>query len=167
MTVPVRRNKENTDTGQALVEFALSIPLVLVVLMGLTGMAFLLFSWVTLYHAANEGVSYTLHNPIDTKKNAVKQVEEIVDESVTPAMFSLYADGTVSCTEQSNTEWLCTYSNAPDTTVLVSQVDRLVAITIEYRVPLPTVSIPVILGNERITVMTPVPIEATSAGYYS
>lgn len=155
--------------GQALLEFALSLPVILVIMMGVVGFAFILFSWITLYHAANEGASYALRNPVagDTASERVQEVTDIIENGVTPNMLALYAEGSVSCTEtQSSSEWTCIYTQTSDTTVTLSIPANQVALTINYRVPLPIIEVPMILSDEDVTVMAPLPIRATGAGYY-
>lgn len=173
MSTLIRRyryySRQKGEDGQALIEFALSLPLILIVMVGLAGVAFVLFSWITLYHAANEGLSYTLRNPISgDKAEREQQAVTVVDESVTPNMFSLYARGTVTCNEDQVTQhdWFCTYSGAPDTTVKISIPNDQVAVTVDYEVPLPRVSIPLILSNGELTVMAPFSVRAVGAGYY-
>ncbi len=127
----------NRESGQALIEFALSLPVVLIVLIGFVGMAYVFYSWVTLYHAANEGVSYAVRHP-----NASEV--EIVNSGVKPNMFSLY--------EASNVD--------------VDKYPDRVTITIEYRIPLPTVRIPFVFTDGEIVLLQPLPVRVRSVGFY-
>lgn len=165
-----RYRKNRRENGQALVEFALTIPLILILLIGLAAVAYVLFSWITLYHAANEGLSYTLRNPIsgNTQSEREQEVVTAVEESVTPNLYSLFAEGTVACSEDKVTgyDWYCTYSETPATTVNISIPSDQVAVTVRYEVPLPRVSIPLIVSDDVFTVMAPFHVRATGAGYY-
>ena len=127
----------NRERGQALVEFAFSLPVVLTVLIGFLGVAYVFYSWVTLYHAANEGVSYAVRHP-----NASDV--EIVNNGVKPNMFSLYDASLVD----------------------VDKYPDRVTITIEYRIPLPTVRIPFVLTDGEIVLLQPLSLRVRSVGFY-
>jgi len=127
----------NNERGQSLVEFALSLPVILMVLIGFVGMAFVFYSWVTLYHAANEGVSYAVRHP-----NASEV--EIVNSGVKPNMFSLYDASLID----------------------VDKYPDRVAITIEYEIPLPTVRIPFVFTDGEIVLLQPLPVRVRSVGFY-
>ena len=115
-------------------------------------------------------MSYTLRNPIsgDTEAEREQQVVTAVEESITPNLFSLYAQGTVACSEDQVTkhDWFCTYSETSDTTIDISIPADQVAVTVRYEVPLPNVSIPLIVSDDVFTVMAPFHVRATGAGYY-
>ncbi|GEM_PF-3767999 len=132
--MPVRQQKER---GQALLEFALSLPVVLMVLIGFVGMAYLFYSWITLYHAANEGVSYAVRYPQATEF-------QIVQNAIRPNMFALY--------DASN--------------IVVRKYPDRVTILIEYQVPLPTVRIPYVLTDGEVVLLQPFPMRVRSVAFY-
>lgn len=125
------------EKGQALVEFALSLPVVLIVLIGFVGMAYIFYSWVTLYHATNEGISYAVRHP-----NASET--EIIQNGIRPNMYALY--------DASNID--------------VDKYPDRVTILIEYRIPLPTVRIPYVLTEGEVVLLQPLSVRVRGVGFY-
>lgn len=129
--------REKREKGQALVEFALSLPVVLIVLIGFVGMAYIFYSWVTLYHAANEGVSYAVRHP-----NAGEM--EIIQNGIKPNMYALYDASNIN----------------------VNKYPDRVTISIDYRIPLPTVRIPYVLTEGEVVLLQPLSVRVRSVGFY-
>ena len=73
----VRRQRK----GQALVEFALTLPILLMVMFAIGGFAILFYSYLTLNLAVREGASSLVHNP--------KQTVSAVQSTVLSTMATL------------------------------------------------------------------------------
>jgi Flp pilus assembly protein TadG len=68
------RHLNRQRTGQSLVEFALMLPILLMVIFAVGGFAVLFYSYLTLNLAVREGASSLVHNP----KQTVSQVQGTV-----------------------------------------------------------------------------------------
>lgn len=144
VTQYLRRQRRDAE-GQALLEFALSVPLILLVLIGIAGFAMLFYSWLTIYHASNRGASYAvLHNTAS---------EADIEEEVRLQMYSLYTgeDNTTIAIQK------FTDSNSNPYSITVA---------IDYTVPLPQFNVPLILTNDSVKLFGPFDINAESIAYY-
>lgn len=66
MTTSFRTRNHRPQRGQALVEFALTFPVLMVVLTGVLGLALLFYSYLTMELAVREGANSITHNPSQT-----------------------------------------------------------------------------------------------------
>jgi Flp pilus assembly protein TadG len=62
------------ERGQALIEFAMTLPILLMVLFSVAGFALLFYSYVTMQLAVREGTNAIVHNPRQT----VSQIQDTV-----------------------------------------------------------------------------------------
>ncbi len=139
---PRRTPTLNDEHGQSLIEFTLSFPLLLGLLIGLVSMAWVFYSYVTVTLAAREGASAIVHDPYLT----VSQVRDIVRaKSIALDKSSLTDDNIVI---------------EPDPSLWVSGVK--VSVTVKYVIPLPTLTVPA-LGGSRTLILAPFEIRATSS----
>jgi Flp pilus assembly protein TadG len=101
-----RRRHGSRDRGQALVEFALVIPIFLLLLTALFDMGRAVFAYNTLTTAAREGARIAIVNQdIDTIKAHAKQATAIVelnDPSVSVGFWRMADDGTADLTDPCN-----------------------------------------------------------------
>ena len=58
--IPFRRRDQ---AGQSMVEFAFTVPIIVLLLVAVVGFAFLLYTFVTLNSCAREGARYTVGHP--------------------------------------------------------------------------------------------------------
>jgi Flp pilus assembly protein TadG len=72
--MPTKRCREAQPQGQTFVEFALTLPALLLVLFGLAGLAVLFYSYVTMQLAVREGTNSIVHNTHQT----VSQIQDTV-----------------------------------------------------------------------------------------
>ncbi len=63
---PSRRANNRSSPGQSLVEFALTLPLLILILIGTLDLGRMLIAYVTIQNAAREGARYGVENPNDT-----------------------------------------------------------------------------------------------------
>lgn len=122
-----------------MLEFALVLPILLLVLLSIVGFSYLFYSWLTIYQASNEGVSFALRDPSAT--------ETAIADTTKSYMYALY-------------------EGPSNTTITVSKLPNQVAVTIQYTVPLPSIVIPLFLSGTEINLLGPIPIQATSVGFY-
>ena len=130
------------EKGQALVEFALMLPILLVVIIGLVYICVLFFSYLTLQSAVREG-AYTI---VTDGKN---QTDSTIQDLVRANSFAL-SNVTVATTP-----------SQPTTSDTAWSTPRI-RITVEawFTVPFPTIAIP--LPNNATARMGPLRIYAKS-----
>ncbi len=68
-------------SGQSLVEFAISLPILLVILVGVVDLGRLYFSYISIVNAAREGARYGAGHPTDTA-NILTHVRNEVDGNI-------------------------------------------------------------------------------------
>lgn len=127
------------ERGQAMVEFAFTIPMFLAILLGFLGFGLILYSYLTVTLASREGARALIYDPSMT----VAQVQQRVrDTSISLDRNAL----TVLVEPNDRTQW-------------VSRTK--ISVTAVYTVPLPTVSIPNLRGP-AFTLFSPIPVTAVS-----
>lgn len=145
MRVIVRRarggrvRRLGNEAGQSLIEFTLTVPLFLGLLLGLAMMSMIFYSYLTVTLASREGASALVHNPQQT----VAQIED----SVRATSISLDRNALTIAVEPS------------DPTLWLSGVK--ISVTATYVVPVPRISIPDFRGNQ-IIIFGPLPVKASS-----
>jgi Flp pilus assembly protein TadG len=99
---PPRRR--GTRRGQALVEFALVIPLFLLLLVAIFDLGRAVFAWNTLSNAAREGARIAIVNQykpsIVARAKQSTAIVELNDPSVTVDFYQVKADGTPDTSKQ-------------------------------------------------------------------
>lgn len=95
--------------GQALVELALILPILLLILLAAIDFGRVLFSWIEVTNAAREGAAYAILNPTDLNGIRVRAVQET---SVQSQRGEGTLDVTVACRD-SATQAPVACSNAP------------------------------------------------------
>ena len=69
MALSYKSRKSKRQAGQAAVEFALTFPVLMIVLTAVMGFAVLFYSYLTMELAVREGTSSITHNPAQTVDN--------------------------------------------------------------------------------------------------
>jgi Flp pilus assembly protein TadG len=64
--ITTRQNRLHRQHGQALVEFALTFPVTIMVIFSLLGFAYLFYAYVTMQLAVRDAASSIVHNPNQT-----------------------------------------------------------------------------------------------------
>jgi Flp pilus assembly protein TadG len=116
--VASRRQRRN---GQALVEFALVVPILLLLMMGVVDIGRLLFTYIALEDAVQEGSIYAAHEPAP--------ISEIEQRVLTSSNHPEVTGATVSVS--------CTLATTPGT----------ITVTASYPVPMITPVVSGILGG--------------------
>ena len=93
-----RRRRHRGSAGQSLVEFALVLPVFILVLVALFDLGRAVFAYNTLTNAAREGARLAIVNQdvptIVARAKAQTQIVELNDPSVTVAFYQMKLDGT-------------------------------------------------------------------------
>jgi Flp pilus assembly protein TadG len=104
MNLLVRRRRAPTRRGQALVEFALVIPIFLLVLVAIFDLGRAVFAYNTLTNAAREGARTAIVNQykptIVARAKQQTAIVELNDPSVTVDFYQVQADGTPDTSAQ-------------------------------------------------------------------
>ncbi len=127
------------QAGQEAVEFALSVPLVLGLLVGFLYAGLTLYGQVTISNAARVGTTYLVRHPLAPDE----EVEALIR-------------GQLGVLEQS--EVIIEISPPREDRVPQVQVD----VSIRYRTPFPTFSIPNLAGGPPIVLIRPINLQADS-----
>ncbi len=134
-----RCRKPSSERGQALVEFAYTLPIFLGLLIGLAAMSILFYSFVTTQLAVREGTSAIVHDPKHQTVTAIQTLVRSKSFALDASQLSVLVEPT-------------------DATAWLSGVQ--VSVTAVYYVPIPTATIPLI-GGSAIR-FGPIPIKAQS-----
>jgi Flp pilus assembly protein TadG len=104
MRIFARRRRRQNRRGQALVEFALVIPIFLLVLVAIFDLGRAVFAYNTLTNAAREGARIAIVNQykptIVARAKQQTQIVELNDPSVTVDFYQVNADGTPDTSRQ-------------------------------------------------------------------
>jgi Flp pilus assembly protein TadG len=137
------------QAGQAAVEFALTIPMFILLFVGFFGMAVILFSFLTANEAARDGSRYVIADPTATDsevKNYICQKNAGLGGSDTNCLTML-GSGSLTITVE------------PDVSHRVQ--NGQLAVTVAYRVPLPTLSVG-FLDRSSFTFLGPIWVSGVS-----
>lgn len=131
-----------------MVEFALMLPVFILVFLGLFGMAIIFFSFVTAQNAAREGARYVIANPAATTNEINTQICSVTAGFGSPS----------ACLSKISSELVITVepANASERNANVP-----VAVTIRYRVPVPTLSVS-FLNQPAFTFLAPIWVSGRS-----
>jgi Flp pilus assembly protein TadG len=100
-------NRQKDSAGQSLVEFALSLMLILIILVGAVEVSLALFEYVTMRDAAQEGALYGSINPADTngiKKRVIAAASDVLtltNSNITVTINGLQCEGLTAGTPNS------------------------------------------------------------------
>jgi hypothetical protein len=141
--------------GQATVEFALMLPLFIVLLIGFFGVATMVFSYLTVNNAARDGIHYVITYP-DTKdlglRDQLCRLDGIGLGGSQEACLAKYTAGELlihgSCYNPITDQTTCQAFDKPD-------------VTVTYRVPVPTLRV-TFLNGSTFTILGPITVTATS-----
>jgi len=145
--------------GQAMVEFALMLPIFIIVVIGLFGMAMVFFSFVGSSSAAREGARYLAGDP-----QAANSAVQTHICTVNPILMS-----TANCLTRSqvvSNKSSCANGTTYDMCIAIEPATAriqgtLLAVTVRYRAPVPTLSVSLLNGPEMVF-LAPIWVEATS-----
>jgi hypothetical protein len=148
----LHRSKTTGQGGQSLTEFAFTMPLLVALLAGIMGLAWIGYSYVSITSAARMGARHLLTYPQDPEDPIrFSDIDAEVTYIVTTSMpFVDWRQATIVITP-------------PIAERVVDPSDPVyVQIQITYQVNLPTIEIPYIVTDGSITVMQPLNLRAKS-----
>ncbi len=142
-----------------MVEFALMLPLFILVVIGLFGIAVVLFSFVGTSAAAREGVRFIAGNPQVADSAVQSQIC-----TVNPILMS-----TANCLTRSqivNNPSSCLEGSTYDMCIAIEPAGAriqgtLLAVTVRYHVPVPTLSVS-LLDGPGFTFLSPIWVQSKS-----
>lgn len=136
------------EQGQAMVEFALTFSLFVMLFIGFIGLAVTFFAWLTTVSAAREGARYVISNPTvtDTQIKTYICSSSVMLGGSSTNCNSLTTADLIITTEPSNG------SRNPDT---------LVNVRVQYRAPIPTLRVSWINGG-GMTILGPIWVNSTA-----
>lgn len=79
----------NTSAGQGLVEFALTLPILILILVGVLDLGRLSFAAMTVTNAAREGARYGAANPGDNSGITSRAQNEAYSSTINPAQLTV------------------------------------------------------------------------------
>lgn len=137
------------EQGQAMIEFALTLGIFILLMIGLIGLTVVFFGWLTTASAAREGARYIVGDPTAT-------AQEVQDHICTTS-FMLGGSAAACASNVSAGNLVITISPATVPKLPESQV----SVRIRFRVPVPTIRA-VFLNGGGITFLGPVYVESLS-----
>lgn len=92
------RRKENKERGQSLIELAISLPVIVLILLGTVNFGLALFSYAILRDAAQEGALYGSFNPANKAaiENRARNILPRDDEDIFSSPVNLLNNNVVS-----------------------------------------------------------------------
>lgn len=142
---------ESSDgRGQSLAEFALTMPLVILVLVGIIATAWMGFCYVSVTNGARQGARFMLNYPapprgrLDGGPGTVQEEIEGVVTGAMPVLDPTQVQVIISPTEE------------------LRLANTLISVQVVYTLNLPTLTLPYGVAEGGVTLMRPVQLQATS-----
>ena len=140
---------ETREQGQAIVEFAFTIGIFVLLMFGLIGLTVVFFAWLTTASAARDGTRFIVGNPSATDT----QVRDYICS--TTVMLGGSSSGCSAAISAG--ELVITVEPGTAPKLPLSRV----TVTVRYRVPVPTMRAS-FLGTSGITFLGPIWVESSS-----
>jgi Flp pilus assembly protein TadG len=143
--------------GQSLTEFALTMPLLLALLVGIVMLAWVGFSYVSITSAARMGARHMVSNPIEPDEpDRFASADAEITYVVTSSMpFLNWQEAQITILPQPPTSRVVVNPNNPNE-------PNYMSVQILYPVDLPTVRIPYVLSEGSFVLMQPISLQATA-----
>lgn len=139
--------------GQSLAEFALTMPLLVALLVGIILLAWVGFAYVSVTSSARMGARHMVSYPIEAE-NPVRfpNVDDEITYLVTSTMpFLDWTRAEVSILPQ-----------PPDSRLVGGATPLYVSVQVRYPVNNPVIRIPYVISEGSITLLPPITLQATS-----
>lgn len=148
-----RISVRSDQRGQSLAEFALTMPLLLALLVGITLLAWIGFTYVSVASAARMGARHMVSYPIEPENparfsDADAEITHIVTSSM-PYLNWRQAEITI-------------LPQPPDSRLIAGPGPLYISVQIDYPVDLPTIEVPYVLREGSFYLLPPVTLQATS-----
>jgi Flp pilus assembly protein TadG len=141
------------QTGQSLAEFALTMPLLIALLVGIMLLAWVGFAYVSVTSAARMGARHMVSYPIEAENPArFPNVDDEITHMVTSTMpFLDWQRAEITISPQ-----------PPDKRLVGGATPLYVAVQVRYPVNNPVIQIPYVIREGSITLLPPITLQATS-----
>jgi len=140
--------RANTS-GQATVEFALTISIFIMLLFGFIGLAIVFFAWLTTVSAAREGARFVISNPSASNS----QLQNAICSS------SVMLSGSAETCNSKNAYEMVDSDGLEITVEPSNPADRIpnaqISVRVEFRAPVPTLGVTWLNGS-RMTFLGPI-----------
>lgn len=148
-----RLSVQSDQGGQSMAEFALTMPLLIALLVGITLLAWVGFSYVSITSAARMGARHMVSYPVEPENPArFPDADAEILHVVTSTMPFL--------------DWrraeIAILPQPPDSRLDIGPEPIYVAIQIAYPVGLPTIEIPYVIRDGSFYLLPPITLQATS-----
>lgn len=136
--------------GQSMTELALTMPLLIILLVGIIATAWMGFCYVSVTNGARQGARYMLNYPapphgrLDGRPGTIQEEIEGVVKRAMPVLDPDQVQVIVSPAEE------------------LRLADTLISVQVVYTLDLPTISLPYGVAEGGVTLMQPVQLQATS-----
>lgn len=139
--------------GQSLAEFALTMPLLIALLIGITLLAWVGFAYVSVTSAARMGARHMVSYPIEAENPArFANVDDEITYVVTSTMpFLDWRRAEITIQPQ-----------PPDTRLVGGPAPVYMSVQVRYPVNNPVIRIPYVIREGSITLLPPITLQATS-----
>lgn len=147
-----RQQKTTREGGQSLLEFALTFPLLIALLLAMIVIAWVGFSFISITSAVRMGARWMLNypqHPTAPLEPGYPSVDDEIKAHVFQAMPMLPTDEPTT---------VVTIAPAPEDRVTGEQV----SVTINYTVNLPTIRIPYVIVDGGVTLSQPFTLQVQS-----
>lgn len=138
------------QSGQSLAEFAFTMPLLVMLLVGVIAISWAGFCYVSVTNGARQGARFVLNYsapPTGRLDGGAGTIQEEIEDVVKSSMPMLDPN-------------LVTVVVSPTEELRLS--DTLISVQVLYRMNVPTITIPYLIAEGGITVMQPFNLQATS-----
>jgi hypothetical protein len=138
------------ERGQSLTELALTMPLLIILLIGVTATAWMGFCYVSVTNGARQGARYMLNYPapphgrLDGRPGTIQEEIESVVRRAMPVLDPDQVQVIVSPAEE------------------LRLADTLISVQVVYTLDLPTITLPYGVAEGGVTLMQPMQLQATS-----
>jgi len=148
-----RKGTASEQQGQSLAEFALTMPLLIALLVGIILLAWVGFAYVSVASAARMGARHMVSYPIEAEyPDQFANVDDEITHLVTSTMpFLDWRRAEVTILPQ-----------PPDSRLVGGPTSLYVSVQVHYPVNNPVIRIPYVIREGSITLLPPIVLQATS-----
>ena len=148
-----RKGTNGKQRGQSLAEFALTMPLLIALLVGIILLAWVGFAYVSVTSAARMGARHMVSYPIEAENPAVfPNVDDEITHLVTSTMpFLDWRRAEITILPQ-----------PPKDRLVGGPAPLYVSVQVRYPVNNPVIRIPNVISEGSITLLPPITLQATS-----
>jgi hypothetical protein len=125
------------ERGQSMIEFALTIPIIIITLIAVVGFGWIFYNYVSLNSAVREGAHFVITDPNVTDEEVVARVQEAA-WPLNPAQISVTVQPSKGARKGGD----------------------LIIVSGTYTINLPTITLPYIITEGSVTLFPPLELQA-------